>query len=197
MIIIKLIDMDANKILLIIVILLCGATGYFSYKTYQEVKELKTQAQVTEQKVDSLMLATAKIAKSTKTVVANKQPKSFWEALFSEIEEDEKAAAAEKKAQAAKAKVTVSTSYRLEDRYVIGKVELPEHLGAQGGQITVNVFVNQYGTVKKTSVADGATITDPEVIESVRKAALKTDFNSNYDAPELVEGTITYTFKKK
>lgn len=197
MIIIKLIDMDANKILLIIVILLCGATGYFSYKTSQEVKELKTQAQVTEQKVDSLMLATAKIAKSTKTVVANKQPKSFWEALFSEIEEDEKAAAAEKKAQAAKAKVTVSTSYRLEDRYVIGKVELPEHLGAQGGQITVNVFVNQYGTVKKTSVADGATITDPEVIESVRKAALKTDFNSNYDAPELVEGTITYTFKKK
>lgn len=189
--------MDANKILLIIVILLCGATGYFSYKTSQEVKELKTQAQVTEQKVDSLMLATAKIAKSTKTVVANKQPKSFWEALFSEIEEDEKAAAAEKKAQAAKAKVTVSTSYRLEDRYVIGKVELPEHLGAQGGQITVNVFVNQYGTVKKTSVADGATITDPEVIESVRKAALKTDFNSNYDAPELVEGTITYTFKKK
>ncbi len=190
-------DMDTNKILLIIAILLCGATGYFAYQTSKEVKELKAQAKVTEQKVDSLMLATAKIAKSTKTVSGNRQPKSFWEALFSEIEESEKAAKAEEMAKAARAKVTVSTSYRLEDRYVIGKVELPEHLGTQSGTITVNVSVNEYGTVKKTSVAEGATITDPEVIESVRKAALQTDFNSNYDAPELQEGTITYTFKKK
>jgi len=189
--------MDTNKILLIVAIILCGATGYFTYQTSQEVKELKAQAQVTEQKVDSLMLATAKIAKSTRTVSGNRQPKSFWEALFSEIEESEKAAKAEERAKAARAKVTVSTSYRLEDRYVIGKVELPDHLGNQGGTITVNVSVNQGGTVKKTSVAAGATITDPEVIESVRKAALKTDFNTNFDAPEFAEGSITYTFKKK
>jgi tRNA A37 threonylcarbamoyladenosine synthetase subunit TsaC/SUA5/YrdC len=32
--------MDTNKILLIIVILLCGATGYFAYQTSQEVKEI-------------------------------------------------------------------------------------------------------------------------------------------------------------
>lgn len=189
--------MDANKILLTVLILICCAIGYFSYRTSLEVNELKSQAKVTEQKIDSLMLATAKIAKATKTVTANKQPQTFWEALFSEIEADEKAAAAEKKANAAKAKVTLSTSYRLEDRYVLGKIVLPEHLGAQSGQITVNVFVNRYGSVKKTSVAEGATITDPEVIESVRKAALKTDFNTDYDAPELVQGSITYTFKKK
>lgn len=190
-------DMDTTKILLIIAILLCGVTGYFAYQTSQEVKVLKAQVQVTEQKVDSLMLATAKIAKSTKTVSGNRQPESFWEALISEIEESEKAAKAEERAKAARAKVTVSTSYRLEDRYVIGKVELPDHPGSQSGTITVNVSVNQGGTVKKTSVADGATITDPEVIESVRKAALKTDFNTNIDAPELAEGTITYSFKKK
>ena len=79
----------------------------------------------------------------------------------------------------------------------IGGQRTHEDPGSQGGTITVNVSVNHYGTVKKTSVAEGATITDPEVIESVRKAALQTDFNSNYDAPELQEGTITYTFKKK
>ena len=56
-----------------------------------EVKELKAQAQLTEQKLDSLMTATAKIAKSTKTISGNRQPKSFWENLFSEIEADEKA----------------------------------------------------------------------------------------------------------
>lgn len=91
----------------------------------------------------------------------------------------------------------MSSSYRLEDRYVIGEVELPEYLGTQDGTITVKISVGKDGSVKKTRVAEGATITDPEVIESVRKAALKTDFNINFDAPNTAEGTITYTFKKK
>ncbi len=189
--------MDTNKILLIIAILICGATGYFAYQTSKEVKELRVQAQVTEQKLDSLMVATAKIAKSTKTISGKRQPKTFWEALYSEIEESEKAAKAEERAKAAKAKVTVSTSYRLEDRYVIGTVDLPDYLGAQSGTITVIISVDKWGEVKKTSVAEGATITDSEVVESARKAALKTKFNSNYDAPDLVEGTIIYTFRKK
>ena len=80
---------------------------------------------------------------------------------------------------------------------MIGNVDLPDYLGDQAGSITVNVSVSRAGTVKKTSIADGASISDPEVVESVRKAALKTDFNSNFDAPEMAEGTITYTFKKK
>lgn len=189
--------MDSTKVLLVIVILLCGVTGYFAYKTSEEVNELRFQVQVTEQKVDSLMTATAKIAKSTKTVSGKKQPQSFWEALFSEIEEDQKQQQAEEKAKAAKAKVNVSSSYKIEDRYVIGKVEMPDVLGSQGGQITVNVSVNQYGTVKKTSIADGATITSQDVIDAVRRAALQTSFNSNYDAPEYQDGTITYVFKKK
>lgn len=143
------------------------------------------------------MLATGTIAQKTKTVSSNSQPKSFLETLLSEMEAEQKASAAQRKAEAAKAKVTVSSSYRLEDRYVIGGVELPDYLGAQGGTVTVNISVSRSGAVKKTSVAESATITDPEVIESARKAALKTFFNSNYDAPELVDGTITYTFKKK
>jgi len=141
--------MDSTKILLILAILICGATGYFAYQTSEEVKSLKGQLQVTEQKVDSLMTATAKIAKSTKTVSRKKQPQSFWEALFSEIEEDQKKSQAEARAKAAKEKVTVSASYRLEDRYVIGSLYLPEYIGDQPGTITVNISVNHSGTVKK------------------------------------------------
>ena len=186
-----------SKVLLSLVILVCGAIGYYSYKTSQEVKEMKEQAQLAQLKIDSLMVATAKIAKSTKTVSGKQQPKTFWEALFSAMEEEEKATAAAARKQEAAAKVRVSTSYHLEDRYVLGKVELPDVLGSQAGKITVNISVNRYGTVKKTSVAEGATITDPNVIEAVRRAALQTDFNSNYDAEELAPGTITYTFVKK
>ncbi len=192
--------MDSNKFLLVLVLLLCGATGYFAYKTSEEVKSLKEQLAVTESKVDSLMTATVKIAQSTKASrsVASRQqqPRSFWEELFSSLEEEQKKSDAQAKAKAAKEKVTVSASYRLEDRYVIGNVDLPDHLGTQTGSITINITVNGAGAVKKTSVADGATITDPEVVESVRKAALKTDFNSNFDVREQ-EGTITYTFKAK
>ncbi len=189
--------MDTNKLLLIVILLLCGATSYYAYQTSKDVKELKALTWASEQKVDSLMLATGKIAKPTKTASEDRQSKSFWEALFSEIEESEKAAKVEKRSKAAKEKVTVSSSYRLEDRYVIYKVELPEYLGTQEGTITVNISVGKDGNVKKTRVAEGATITDPEVIESVRRAALKTNFNYNFDAPNTAEGTITYTFKKK
>ena len=186
-----------SKVLLVIVILACGATGYFSYKTSQEVKEMKEQAQLAQMKIDSLMVATAKIAKSTKTDTGKQQPKSFWEALFSAMEEEEKASAAAARKQEAAAKVRVSTSYHLEDRYVIGKVEIPDVLGSQAGKITVNISVSPGGTVKKTSIAEGASITDPDVIEAVRRAALKTDFNTNFDAQDLAPGTITYTFEKK
>ena len=186
-----------SKILLVLVILICGATGYYSYKNSLEINELKEQAQLSQLKIDSLMVATAKIAKAHNTKVRNKQPRGFWEELFSAIEEEEKASAAAARKQEAAAKVRVSTSYHLEDRYVIGKVELPDVIGTQAGKITVNIFVNHSGTVKKTSIADGATITDPDVIEAVRRAALKTDFNSDYDAQDMAPGTITYTFVKK
>ena len=80
--------MDTNKLLLILAILLCGATAYFAYKTSEEVKTLKEELAVTESKVDSLMTATVKIAQSTRTVSSfRKQPKSFWEELFTALEE--------------------------------------------------------------------------------------------------------------
>ena len=102
--------MDTNKFLFIIAILLCGVTGYYSYQTSREVKELKEQAQITGQKVDSLLLATGTIAQKTKTVSSNSQPKSFLETLLSELEAEQKASAAQRKAEAAKAKITVSSS---------------------------------------------------------------------------------------
>jgi len=152
--------MNSNKYLLVFVLLFCGATVFYSYKTSKEVKSLKEQIAVTEGKVDSLMTATENVDQSTKAT-------------------------------------SVTASYRLEDRYVIGEVVLPEYLSSQAGTITVNITVSRMGQVNKTRVADGATITDPEIVEAVRKAALKTVFNPNLDAPEASMGTITYTFKKK
>lgn len=191
--------MDTTKALLVITILICGATGYYTYKTLEDVRQVKEQARVTEQKLDSLMLATAKIAASTssaKKTTAKKQPqpKSFWEELFSALEEDGQ------KTQAARStsgpKMTVSSSYRMEDRYVSSKVRLPDYLGDQEGKIVVNITIDALGDVKTTSVGSETTITDEDVIEASRKAALQTDFNY-YSGAGIQEGTITYTFKKR
>lgn len=191
--------MDTTKALLVITILICGATGYYTYKTSEDVRQVKEQSRVTEQKLDSLMLATAKIAASTssaKKTTAKKQPqpKSFWEELFSALEEDGQ------KTQAARStsgpKMTVSSSYRMEDRYVSSKVRLPDYLGDQEGKIVVNITIDALGDVKTTSVGSETTITDEDVIEASRKAALQTDFNY-YSGAGIQEGTITYTFKKR
>ena len=38
--------MDTTKALLVITILICGATGYYAYKTSEDVKHLKEQTRV-------------------------------------------------------------------------------------------------------------------------------------------------------
>ena len=190
--------MKSTNLLLVLVLLLCGAIGYYSYKTSEEVKALREQLQVAELKVDSLMMATAKIAQSTKTsrtAAPKKQQKSFWEELFSALEEDSKQTSSTK--TAGKPKMTVSSSYRLEDRYVPYKVVLPEYIGDQEGKVVVNITVDHAGNVKRTSVGSETTISDEEVIEASRKAALKTDFNYASGTMSDIDGTITYTFKKQ
>ena len=189
--------MKLLKTLLILLLLLCGVIGYYSYKTSEEVRELKNQLQVTENKVDSLMTATAKIAQaqSKKTVASKKQqPKTFWEELFSALEDSGNQSTT--KASTAKQKMTVTSSYRLEDRYVSYKVHLPEYVGDQEGKVVVNISVDRTGDVKKTSIGEGSTITDEEVLEASRKSALQTNFNYDSSAENPMVGTITYTFKK-
>ena len=189
--------MKSLKTLLVLLLLLCGVIGYYSYKTSEEVKALKVQLQVTENKVDSLMMATAKIAQaqSKKTVASKKQqPKSFWEELFSALEEGGNQSTTSK--ATAKPKITVTSSYRLEDRYVSYRVHLPEYVGNQEGIVVVNISVDRSGDVKRTSIGEGSTITDEEVLEASRKAALQTNFNYDSSAENPMAGTITYTFKK-
>ena len=106
--------MKSTNTLLVLILLLCGAIGYYSYKTSEEVKALREQLQVAELKVDSLMTATAKIAQSTKatrSAAPKKQQKSIWEELFSALEEDSKTTSSTK--TSSKPKMTVSSSYRL------------------------------------------------------------------------------------
>lgn len=95
--------------------------------------------------------------------------------------------------------VEVTSKYRIEDRYVGYKVREPEYLGRQVGEVVLNISVDWTGEVKSAKLQKATGITDEDVIEACKKAALQTSFNSDLDAVGRAKksGTITYIFTEK
>lgn len=243
--------MGNGKLLQVLTLLLCLSFGYFTFKNYDDVKELRNENAFLRDAIDSLLCqpATASIKegigkpeeKSERNVAADKSEKksiakpaasmtsaskpaekpvtakqetksaaaqpdekpaptgvvSFINELVGDAQEEYRAAKkanenAPKKAVVPRLKV--KSSYRMEDRYVGYKVYEPQELGNAEGIVKLDITINYSGDVNSAKLNSASTITDEEVIEACKKAALKTDFNSNYDAPKLQQGTITYTF---
>lgn len=247
--------MGNGKLLQVLTLLLCLSFGYFTFKNYDDVKELRNENAFLRDTIDSLLChpATASIKedigkpekKSERKVAADKSEKksiaksaaskpsaskssaskpaekpvaakqvtksaavqpdekpaptgvvSFINELVGDAQEEYRAAKkanenAPKKAVAPRLKV--KSSYRMEDRYSYG-VDDPQELGNAEGIVKLDITIDKYGDVKSAKLNSASTITDEEVIEACKKAALKTRFNYNYDAPKLQQGTITYKF---
>lgn len=257
--------MGNGKLLQVLTLLLCLSFGYFTFKNYDDVKELRNENAFLRDTIDSLLCqpGTASIKegigkpeeKSERNVAADKSEKksiakpddskpavsepaapmtsaskpvapkpaekpvtakqetksaaakpdekpaltgvvSFINELVDDAQEEYRAAKkanenAPKKAVVPRLKV--KSSYRMEDRYSYGVYD-PQELGSAEGIVKLDITIDIYGQVKSAKLNSASTITDEEVIEACKKAALKTDFNLNLDAPKLQQGTITYTF---
>lgn len=225
--------MGNGKLLQVLTLLLCLSFGYFTFKNYDDVKELRNENAFLRDTIDSLLCQPAKSSikedidktekKSERKVAADKSEKksiakpaaskpvaaqpdekpaptgvvSFINELVDDAQEEYRAAKkanqnAPKKAVVPRLKV--KSSYRMEDRYVRYEVYEPQELGTAEGIVKLDITIDKYGDVKSAKLNSAATITDEEVIEACKKAALQTDFNYNFDAPKLQQGTITYTF---
>ncbi len=203
--------MGNGKLLQVLTLLLCLSFGYFTFKNYDDVKELRNENAFLRDTIDSLLCqpVTASIKEGVgkpekKSAAAQPDEKpaptgvvSFINELVGDAQEEYRAAKkanenAPKKAVAPRLKV--KSSYRMEDRYVGYKVYEPQELGSAEGIVKLDITINYSGDVKSAKLNSASTITDEEVIEACKKAALKTDFNLNLDAPKLQQGTITYTF---
>lgn len=203
--------MGNGKLLQVLTLLLCLSFGYFTFKNYEDIKELQDENAFLRDTIDSLLCqpATASIKEGVvkpekKSAAAQPDEKpaptgvvSFINELVGDAQEEYRAAKkanqnAPKKAVAPRLKV--KSSYRMEDRYVRYEVYEPQELGTAEGIVKLDITIDKYGDVKSAKLNSAATITDEEVIEACKKAALKTRFNYNYDAPKLQQGTITYTF---
>lgn len=203
--------MGNGKLLQVLTLLLCLSFGYFTFKNYDDVKELRDENAFLRDTIDSLLCqpATASIKEDIgkpekKSAAAQPDEKpaptgvvSFINELVGDAQEEYRAAKkanqnAPKKAVVPRLKV--KSSYRMEDRYVRYEVYEPQELGNAEGIVKLDITIDFSGDVKSAKLNSASTITDEEVIEACKKAALKTDFNLNLDAPKLQQGTITYTF---
>lgn len=247
--------MGNGKLLQVLTLLLCLSFGYFTFKNYDDIKELQDENAFLRGSIDFLLCqpATASIKedigkpekKSERKVTADKSEKksiakpaaskpsaskssaskpaekpvaakqetksaaaqpdekpaltgvvSFINELVDDAQEEYRAAKkanenAPKKAVVPRLKV--KSSYRMEDRYSYGVYD-PDELGNAEGIVKLDITINYSGDVKSAKLNSSSTITDEDVIEACKKAALKTNFNYNSDAPKLQQGTITYTF---
>lgn len=204
--------MGNGKLLQVLTLLLCLSFGYFTFKNYDDVKELRNENAFLRDTIDSLLCKPATANSSIKEDIGKPEKKSaaaqpdekpaptgvvsFINELVGDAQEEYRAAKkanenAPKKAVVPRLKV--KSSYRMEDRYSYG-VDDPQELGSAEGIVKLDITIDIYGQVKSAKLNSASTITDEEVIEACKKAALKTMFNLNSDAPKLQQGTITYTF---
>lgn len=83
----------------------------------------------------------------------------------------------------------------LEGRSVNGA--LPSFISHMTGKVVVEIWVDNYGIVQKAVAgADGTTVTDKDLWNKARLAAMGASFNMSADAPAMQKGTITYVLNE-
>ena len=91
-----------------------------------------------------------------------------------------------------------SGSFSLEGRTLVGNIVPPQYNKDMEGKIVIVIRVNREGEVTDASYSpQNSTISDAQMIESARKAALQTRFSRNTNALFVQTGTITYNFRLK
>ena len=86
----------------------------------------------------------------------------------------------------------------LKGRTINGTLPRPSYPVQKSGVVVVKIWVDNYGIVQKAVAgADGTNVTDKDLWNAARNAAMKASFNMSVDAPAMQEGTITYIFKLK
>lgn len=62
------------------------------------------------------------------------------------------------------------------------------------GKVVIDIWVDKDGRVQRAEIGKGTTVTNSNMRESARQAAMKAIFIQDKDASDLQKGTITYTF---
>ena len=190
--------MKANTILLALLTILLTGTFYYSYTGVQQIQVLRQENAHLWLKIDSLQRISYNQPQSAPVATETTTKSTVSSFIDYIIKLGEEGFDAVTNCNADE-KVVVTTKYSLEDRYVSYKVTKPEIVGDQTGEVVLNILVDDSGDVKSAKLKSATGITNEDVIEACKKAALKTNFNYDSDRgyKNKQPGTITYIFSKK
>ena len=193
--------MKSNTLLLVIMSVLFLGTLYISYTNSKQIDTLKQENANLNAKIDSVLQITKEqLPQQPMATETLPSPKGIGSAILDylmtlgdEADDDTSVKKSKKK------RIVVATKYRIEDRYVRYDIEKPELKGDEVGNVVISILVNSLGDVNSAKLKSAMGITNEEVIEACKKAALKTKFNYDSDAnyDEKKRGTITYIFSEK
>jgi len=89
-----------------------------------------------------------------------------------------------------------SANAHLKGRTLMVSLPKPSYSAQKEGTVVVRIKVDQYGiVVEAVPGVEGTTVTDKDLWNAARLAAMKAVFNQAADAPAVQMGTITYKFK--
>lgn len=193
--------MKSNTLFLIVIFILLLGTLYVSYTNSKQIDTLKQENANLNAKIDSVLQITKEqLPQQPVATETLPSPKGIGSAILDylmSLGDDADNDASVKKSK--KKRIVVDTKYRIEDRYVRYDIEKPELKGDEVGNVVISILVNSLGYVNSAKLKSATGITNEEVIEACKKAALKTKFNYDSDADhdEKKRGTITYIFSEK
>lgn len=185
--------MKNNTFLLGLISFLILGTLYISYTNSLQIKALRQENANLYSKIDSALQVYRKQPQQPITKATDSKPRSTASGTRNNSENKKTPPAKTKQ------KIVVTSKYRIENRYVDNKIKEPEFKGNETGSVVINILVNWAGEVKSAKPKSVTGITNEDVIEACKKAALRTHFNitphNDYDKDQ--SGTITYTFSAK
>lgn len=92
--------------------------------------------------------------------------------------------------------IEVTARLKLDNRYAAYGLKLPRIVGDAPGTVVVKITATQVGDIVAASIDSGTTtISDPDILDACKEAALRTDISSNWEAPKKQVGSITYSFE--
>ena len=190
--------MKSNNFLLVLILILLLGTLYVSYTNSQQIQTLRQENANLNTKIDSALQICKELPQQPVTPEADSAPKSIGSTVLDyliNLGDDDNSSAS----RIGKKKIVVQSKYRIEDRYAEYGIKRPEFKGDQAGEVVISILVNHSGEVSTAKLKSVTGITNEEVIEACKKAALKTGFNiaPNYEFDKKQAGTITYTFSAK
>ena len=157
--------------------------GEASAKPSSEIKELTRAVSGLQKRVESLE---SKIKTGQGSA---SRPAQTNQALANAVQSGSSNASAGRNGR-----VSVTAKVKVENRYVSGTTYVPKVTTGPTGVVVVNVSMDNVGIVGSASIGSGTTITDEDILDLCKEAALKTRFAYNPDAPRKSLGTITYSF---